>query len=292
MSQLSIVVPLLGAIPHFEDTLASVLRYRPANSQIIVPHNGSYADPYDLRGDVDFLPCPSARLIDFWNAALASAAGQFVCLFRPGISLDESWEDNVLDAMQNPRVASICPTIQFSKSQLFGIQIDTAGTRHLVTGKRAGSTIGPSSYAAVYRNDALGWLPQLDSNFDDCYLDGDIGLGLRELGFEVVTTDWILQADEVAIHLENQPHGRSAVRAKTRHASFFKTTSSGIPQDILAAITGQTWRFSHAWQKSFGRSAERILDRRAQTQLLRNQLIIKDLRLKQENAATRYRRAA
>ena len=61
MSRFSIVIPIDGddrrqnEIQRFEDTLASVLRSRPRESQIIVVHNGRYEDPHGLGSEVDWI---------------------------------------------------------------------------------------------------------------------------------------------------------------------------------------------------------------------------------------------
>ena len=52
MSRFSIVVPILGHSKQTDDTLASALRYRPAESEVIIVHDGSYEDQYGLGDEI------------------------------------------------------------------------------------------------------------------------------------------------------------------------------------------------------------------------------------------------
>ena len=57
--QLSIVVPVHGDAAAFESTLISVLENQPAASEVIVAHDGSYDDPFDLGEEVRFVSAGS-----------------------------------------------------------------------------------------------------------------------------------------------------------------------------------------------------------------------------------------
>ena len=53
--RLSIIIPYLGSEQRLEDTLVSVLTHRPAKTEIMVVHDGSYPDRYDIGPEVDLL---------------------------------------------------------------------------------------------------------------------------------------------------------------------------------------------------------------------------------------------
>ena len=55
MQRLSIIVPLMGNLQRFEETLVSVLENRPERSEVVVVTNRPYDDPYALRGEVAFV---------------------------------------------------------------------------------------------------------------------------------------------------------------------------------------------------------------------------------------------
>ena len=58
MPRLSIVIPVLGNLDRLEDTLVSVLANRPADCQVVVVLDQPYADPYDLKDEVQFIELP------------------------------------------------------------------------------------------------------------------------------------------------------------------------------------------------------------------------------------------
>ena len=62
MQRLSIIVPLMGDLKRFEDTLVSVLENQPEQSEVVVVLNGPYDDPYDLRSEVKFVEAPRAPI--------------------------------------------------------------------------------------------------------------------------------------------------------------------------------------------------------------------------------------
>ena len=59
MQRLSIIVPLTGDLKPFEDTLVSVLENQPERSEVVVVLNEPYDDPYQLRGEVEFVEAPA-----------------------------------------------------------------------------------------------------------------------------------------------------------------------------------------------------------------------------------------
>jgi hypothetical protein len=54
MPRISLLLPCLQADSAFEDTLASLLRTRPAGADVIVVHDGTYQDQYGLAGEVEY----------------------------------------------------------------------------------------------------------------------------------------------------------------------------------------------------------------------------------------------
>ena len=113
MQTFSMILPILGDYDLFEDTVASVLRHRPAGTQIIVAHDGKYEDPYDLAGDqVEFVSINRrAKLIRLFNAGVKRATGDIVGFLRPGTELSEGWHQPVLETFSDPEIGSVAPVI-------------------------------------------------------------------------------------------------------------------------------------------------------------------------------------
>ena len=79
MARLTIILPALGSDTQLEETLVSVLQNRPDDSDVLVVHPGNYDDPYELAGEVNFLPMPAGSgLLACLNAAIQGADSQGV----------------------------------------------------------------------------------------------------------------------------------------------------------------------------------------------------------------------
>ncbi len=115
MYDYSVIVPLLGRISEFEDTLASVLRHRPPQAQVIVAHDGRYDDPHGLQSEVQFVTAdPHRNLAGLLNAAIRTVQGHITVLIRPGIEIDEGFDQPIAEAFVDSNVASVCPLIVIS----------------------------------------------------------------------------------------------------------------------------------------------------------------------------------
>src|SRR5690606_8433723 len=89
---LSIIVPAGDAVSHFEDTFAAVLRNRPRACEVIVPHAGYYADPYELASEVWFIELAAqATLEECLAHAIDKASGDVVHVLSPGCDFDDGW---------------------------------------------------------------------------------------------------------------------------------------------------------------------------------------------------------
>ncbi len=98
--RLSIVVPHLGADGPFEDTLISILENRPADVEVVVAHDGSYTDPFELSDEVRFVSGPSHSLPGLMSAAADQARGPFVHVIANGVRATAGWTDAALESLQ------------------------------------------------------------------------------------------------------------------------------------------------------------------------------------------------
>lgn len=239
-----------------DDTLASVLRYRPDNCQVILVHDGTYEDPYGLEGEIEMVTTPGrGQLIRLFNCGLSKATGEFIALIRPGIELDESWEQSVESAFENPAVGSVSPIIASPATPQtmvaagitagFGFRRKLVGNRKRINARslRRIKPLGPTSWAAFYRRSALDLLGAVDEQLDSHYLDVEIALGLSSLGFENRRCDsCIANIDQSELMLRESvlPHGKSAQRAIRRHATTqgqgsFVLTLGAVARELVAA---------------------------------------------------------
>jgi len=291
MPKFSIIVPYLDDAQLFDDTLASVLRYRPENAQVIVAHDGLYDDPHQLLHEVDFaVTARRAQLIRLFNIGVQIAHGDFVALIRPGIELDEGWEFPVLDCFESDRVGSVSPIIA---SPLKPSRIVTAGVnkefgycRQLVAINSPASPrrlkqigpLGPTSWAAFYRKSVLDQVGSCDEILDPVYLDLELALAFHTLGyrcqFEPECQVFIDRSTPI-LREALTAHGRSAERAVRRHSkdnSFGRTLMTVTAELIRSPL--RPWYLQHALQRfGAGRLADidqHFADKMAQKNRQRN----------------------
>lgn len=243
----SIIIPLIGREQAFDDTLASVLRSKSADCQIIVAHDGTYSDPYDLRREVTFVQSDdgSDSVAALLNAAIPSATCAMTAIVKPGSELPEGWNESVASAFDDQSVGSVAAPIVHADTQdriaTGGVILGAGLNRKLVgAGQRLGKRstkklrpLGPTLWAGFYRTSLLQVVAPLCEQMAPCYLDVEIALAARSLD---LSCHWL---PEVAIYIDQpkaiqaearQPHGRSAQRAARRHG-----LNSGIASRMINA---------------------------------------------------------
>lgn len=282
MYRLSIVVPVQsGGFAEFEDTLASVLRNRPARTQVIVVHDGAYPDCHDLPSmGVQIVRVAGA--ISFGElcfAALSHCTAPVVHWLRPGVAVDEGWCESPLDQFQNPQVASVTPLLVTEKfpDRILTVGI-TCGSSYRVklvgTGSRLQTQsrwfpMGPSAWAAFYRVSSLrtvvGPLTPLVSDNGDL----EIALSFRAVGWlNVVDVNSIIsmETSEQLVRDYQAIRGSQTQRILWRHhpgtvAATLKTSLAAALSELIAGLVSPR-RGWHGWQRlwatiPFGRSAHR-----------------------------------
>ena len=91
--------------------MASVLRSRPRQAQIIVVHDGSYEDPHGLGSEIDWVVETSSNLASQFDLGVSASRGDLIVLIRPGVELDEGWDSSIEEAFEDPQVGSLTPLI-------------------------------------------------------------------------------------------------------------------------------------------------------------------------------------
>lgn len=269
--ELSIIVPCLGAVSEFENTLASLLRYRAANTQVVAVHDGSYQDPHGIGGEVEFVAAPTnSNLGGHLGIALRQSSAPVVGMIRPGVQIVEGWQDSILDAFEDQSVASVSPLIvdEAKPNRILTAGVDVArGFRRkfvgqgVPVGRKAAhlSPLGPSSWAAFYRRNALDRLGTPDPQMASVYLDLDIALGLNALGLRsVLQTECVFTVEEAGSIIEEStmPHGNAAARANLRFGTGASTMMESVIE--LATVPFKPWLFKHVMGKFSARSMQEV----------------------------------
>ena len=314
MSRFSIVIPVTrgnrqpNQIHRFEDTLASVLRSRPRQAQIIVVHDGSYEDPHGLGSEIDWVVETSSNLASQFDLGVSASRGDLIVLIRPGVELDEGWDSSFEEAFEDPQVGSLTPLIVPSsrpgRIAAAGVVTNAAGTRRLLGSQQRLSDrslqslkpLGPSSHLAVYRRAILTAIGRWGCLTDDVYLDVEIALSLRTLGFSnvlcrdaiatVESEDWILAES-------NRPHGCTAERSLYRYTRHGRSSTLARTLMDVAKSPLQPWLLSHGFQRLAAkreRSADQLF--RRHLAVVKNTESWRETTVEENSSRTTRRRAA
>jgi hypothetical protein len=119
MSRLSIVIPFQFDESSFEQTLLSVLEDRPADTQIVVAHNGTYRDPFDLGDEVEFATARSSNLVDLVRDAFPATSAPVVQLLATGMTMGASDAEIALQAFEASDVGAVSPVTECGASGKF-----------------------------------------------------------------------------------------------------------------------------------------------------------------------------
>lgn len=114
--RLSIVVPIGRDLAAFERTLISVLENQPTDCEVLVCHDGSYDDPFDLCDEVRFVLADSCELVDLVAAGAVQARGRFVHFLGEGIRATCGWTDEALQKFEHFDAGAVVPVIRHAQN--------------------------------------------------------------------------------------------------------------------------------------------------------------------------------
>ncbi len=110
--RLSIIVPYCRDEAAFETTLVSVLENRPNQCEVLVPHDGSYQDPFDLSDEVKFVVTDEEpSLVGLLDAAVQRAKAPLVHVLAEGLRATEGWTDSACDLFGVRNTGAVAPVV-------------------------------------------------------------------------------------------------------------------------------------------------------------------------------------
>ncbi len=210
MPRLAIVISAAGSVEALEATLVSVLENRPAGCEVLVALTRPYADPYDLKDEVRFLPpARRANAVSALNTAIARAQSPIVHVLAAGCLVREGWTEAAVSQFSDNRLASVVPWVWNAEDPTrllaTGIGYHRSGRRHLI-GLDQGegfeppaTVIGPALFAAFYRKSVLEFLGGFSPKLTLRQADADLVLAMRRAGLKtaVVRGAGILAPDNI-----------------------------------------------------------------------------------------------
>lgn len=210
---LSIVIPSHARADLLRLCLASVARFAPPGTEVIVVDDGSRGGVVS-RAAADFprvtvIRRPKAGgFCAAANAGIAAAAAPVIEMLNDDAEVIAGWADAALRRFADPRVVAVAPLVlQNDPARLAGglpPLIDSAGdeydpggfarkrdsgvaaTRSGARDLRTSNPLCASACAAFYRRDALTAVGGFAEHFRAYFEDVDLSLRLRHLGGEIV----------------------------------------------------------------------------------------------------------
>jgi hypothetical protein len=227
--RLSIVIPALGSDESLENGLVSVLENRPADSEVIVVLNRSYADPYELGEEVRFVSAaPSADLADCLNLGFAVSRAPIIHGLGCGFEVAPGWTEGPLSRFGDPQLAAVAPLLLDKQSPdrvlAAGMEYRSGGAYKYSSAIGSQSSLsdeprlvlGPVALAGFYRSASLSCLGEaFEGSLGEGAMDVDLALRLRRAGFRaVVDASSRIACD--ADQLVSKPVGYRAARKAER----------------------------------------------------------------------------
>ncbi len=197
--RLTIVVPLTKNRSDFESSLVSVLEHQPSGCEVIVPHDGSYDDPFNLVDEVRFVTSDSGELLDLVATSALAARGRFIHVLAGGLKATSGWVDSALEKFEHHDVAAVAPVVWEERTR----RIVAAGwhdrASRLCHASGSGQTKlrrktailmdGVFLEASFWRRDALRSATQCYSGRDPIEFSYTSGLSLKHAGWRCVASE-------------------------------------------------------------------------------------------------------
>jgi len=223
-----------------EDTLLSILENRPADSEIIVAHDGSYGDPYDLADEVLFVETQAGTsTTSRLNEALYAACAPVVHILAEGCQIEEGWCEGPISKIQYQHLAAVAPVIQTQGShprKIAGLDQRLLSHRGFQFAKKQvpATCAGPLLAAGFYSRRVLLSLGGLLESVDSQVADVDLALCLHDLEADCqVDASSVVHAEMT--HLVARSDTRIARDLGSLMAAHHQHTSG-----LLAGLKGAT----------------------------------------------------
>ena len=226
-----------------ENTLLSILENRPRDSEIIVAHDGSYADPYQLADEVLFVETDErSSKVSKLNEALYAACAPVVHILGEGMQVSEGWCEGAVARIQREQIAAVSPLVQAldgTKATYAGLDGRSLAKRGLLSAKSQAPThcAAPLLAAGFYSRRMLLGLGGFFELVDAQVADVDLALSIEKL--------------ELACEVDAQStvYGKQSLLTACRDARVAQDLASllvahhRVSPGIVSGLKGATQRF-------------------------------------------------
>lgn len=243
MPRLSIIVPYRHDDLRMETTILSVLENRPRDCEVIVVHDGSYEDPYNLDDEVVYVEeSRSASISTLLNAGLMAACSPVVCVLMDGVSAVGDWAEPALQHFQRAKVSAVAPLVQQAQRLLLGLNHNAINSptrlqraeleQICVAPIAAGDTcVAPIAAAGFYRRKVMlalgGWAELSESTLD------------VELAIQFADQQLVCECEALCqLTLEPSVLVRGASSRYFSEAAAIAVVAGLVPPNLLKAASG------------------------------------------------------
>ena len=245
MPRLSIIIPHRGDDQRLEETILSVLENRPRDCEVVVVHDGSYRDPYELTDEVVYVQeDPKSTVVELLNAGLMAAGSPVVCALLDGVVVSANWAEPVLKRFAVPNVAAVTPQLQVGRNVISGI---SSSSIHNAASLRSGrveskdcTAAAPTLTAGFYRRKSLlaldGWNEELNIGSADV----ELAIMMTDLGMLCeYEPQVVIHASAATLAARRSPHTISELAGiAAAHGFAAPSLATTVASVIIAAFTG------------------------------------------------------
>jgi len=190
--RLSIIIPHRHNDLRLEASLLSVLENRPEESEIIVVHDGSYADPYQLADEVLFVSAdPGSNTLELLNAGMLATCAPTIAVVLDGTRVRPEWAERPLKRITNSNAAAVAVAVDYPAAHQQSLGISTKALHALgnqplcvFDAVRETDCGGPSLACGFYRRQVLLSLGGWNAVTHDAVADIELAIAISELGLE------------------------------------------------------------------------------------------------------------
>lgn len=188
MPLLSVIIPHLGNDPALEATILSVLENQPADCEVILVHDGGYADPYQLGDELLILEESGCGPVSRLNIGLMAASAPYVCVLMPGTILQGGdWHRSLQQIDLSKSIGCVSLASIAGKVRNFGISRKVSSSSGLLQQgnyflTREGEPLGPALESGLYDRKLLLALDGWDERLSLENIDIELALLMNQLG--------------------------------------------------------------------------------------------------------------
>lgn len=243
--RVSIVIPLQRDERLFEETLLSVLENQTDDCQIVVAHNGTYSDPFQIGDEVDFVTARSSNLVDLIRDAFDATAAPIVHVLGTGMKATAGWLGDALEAFRDDEIGAVTPALVDGQATEIGAGGWSDGRavfcQPSVGNSDASSLHGFYLHSFLIRRHLLGDLldalaPAMNDPVEVAYAMGCL---LDRAQWKVMATEQCMIEASDALPLDDRSDMNRGQRlAAIRTCILPNRSMPTVAQMLIAAITG------------------------------------------------------